>query len=109
MLDKASLSSIQQALRLVEILQVEGFDLALLSRIFRAKKGISIEVAAAEISKSSGIKFSRQLLSQIEEGKNTKPQKAKLIAMAKFYGHGFVKGLQDLGLVEVNIDIENIF
>lgn len=105
MLDKESLSSIQQALRLVEILQIEVLDLALLCRVFRAKKGISIEEAAIEISKMAGIKFSRQLLSQIENGQNTQPQKAKLIALSRFYGAGFVKGLKDLGLVEVNFEI----
>lgn len=88
--EKELLGVMAQAIKLTEILDLPPLSLALLARLHRAKHGLTLGEAASQMA------ISRQLLSDIEEGKV--PSASKVGALISLYGESFEMGLKFLGI-----------
>lgn len=86
----SNLDLLAAAINLTKMLDLPEMNIGLLARLHRAKRSLMVKDAAA------GMAISRQLLSEIEDGKV--PQASKLRAMINFYGDGFAFGLKNLGI-----------
>ena len=78
-------------MKVLDIRSIDELDLALLLRLYRARKNLKLESIAQEIG------VTRHLLSEIENGKI--PQRAKLVLICDYFGEGFTSGVRLLGLL----------